>query len=181
VRRRALLAGAAALPAALAAPARAEEPEGDPALISRLHRSEMFGLAVYRIAVRVASPRVHALAAPMRNHEFKHVAALATTLEALGAVRTPEPTTGAALAAEARRLGVDPVWPQHPDRAGALPYLHALETALLRAWIEAHPRLRDPDLLRLAGEVLACQAQHLVVLRDALGTDLLPTSVEAVR
>lgn len=177
--RRALLVAAAASPVTLALPpARAAEPAGDAAVLTPLHRSEMFALAVYRLAVPRAPVRVRTLVAPFRDHEFKHVAALATALEALGAVRTPAPEDPAALVAEARRLGLDPAWPRRPGAAGTLAYLHDLERALLAAWIAGQARLRDGDLVSLAGEVLTCQAQHLAALRGALDRETLPTAVE---
>jgi Ferritin-like domain len=174
-RRGALLAGAAALTAPALARA---DVTGDAAVLGPIHRTEMFALAAYGTAAMRRAPALRAAARRFQAHEAKHVAALATALEALGAPRFPPPRGVRALDAEARRLGIAPVFSALRTTDEVLAFLLAVEEHLVRAWVDAPGRLDDEHLVQLATEVLACQAQHLVVLREALGRPQLPDAFE---
>jgi hypothetical protein len=151
------------------------------ALVQGVHRDEMFALAVYRDAARAPAGRVRELAVAFRDHETKHVAALATALEALGSPRLHPPEGAVALDRESRRLGIDPVLSARRGARARLRFLLELEERLLAAWLHALPQLSQPNLVRLAGEALGCQAQHAVALREALGREALPGALERGR
>ena len=49
-----------------------------------------------------------------------------------------------------------------------------LETAAVAAYYMAHGKLKSPELLRTGASIMANEAQHLVVLRQALGRNPSP-------
>ena len=51
-----------------------------------------------------------------------------------------------------------------------------LETMAVAAYYDAHGRLSAPELLSTAASIMANEAQHLVVLRQALGKDPSPNA-----
>jgi rubrerythrin len=60
-----------------------------------------------------------------------------------------------------------------------LAFLVGLEQDQLRFYVEDAPALDSEDLRRTAAEILGCQAQHLVVLREAQGA--APAVAAAIR
>jgi hypothetical protein len=163
-----VLAGVADADAAVTGPA---------AVLQPVERAELLGQAAYRAAARSPAPRVRQIAGHFRIHEDRHVAALATSLDALGVVPAPRLIGTGALRRAARAARIAPPAPgaTGPEQ---LEFLLAVEERMLGAWLAAHRGLRDANLLQAATEVLACQAQHLVVLRDALGRNPLPAAFE---
>ena len=156
-RRDALAAAAAALaPAALGPAPAAAEPQvsGDADVLIPLRRAEAAAEVAYR--------------------------AVATALEALGADKPQPPRTAAELDRTLALLGVRPLAQAAGPRA-RLEVLLELEQALIARWVRAHRALQDPNLMRTATQVLACQGQHAVALRASLGQELLPSSVAADR
>jgi hypothetical protein len=174
VRRRTLLLSGAAALVARPAVAGAEGLTGDAAVLQPIHRDEMFALAAYGAATTSPSARVRELAKPFRRHEAQHVAALATSLEALGAPRFAPPEGEAGLDANARRLGITPVFSELRAPDDLLGFLLAIEERLIEDWVRAHVELADANLTQAATQVLACQGEHVAVLRRALGRDPLP-------
>lgn len=178
--RRSLLAGAAVAPAALAAaPALATTLQGDAATLTALLRLEQAAELTYRAAARSQSADVRAIAESFAPHEAAHVAAIATSLEALGAPKLPPPRRIPAVDALARDLGISPVLSEVQGPQQTLRFVLALERHLVAEWTAAHRRLADARLLQTATTILGCQAQHLVVLRQALELDPLPDAFEA--
>jgi hypothetical protein len=178
VRRRTLLAGAAAL-AVRPAVAAADGLTGDAAVLQPIHRDEMFALAAYSAATTSPDARVREIAANFRVHEARHVAALATSLEALGAPRFAPPRGAAGLDRNARRLGITPVFSDLRTPHDLLGFLLAIEERLIGDWVRAHIGLADANLMQAATQVLACQGEHVTVLRRALGRDPLPQAFDA--
>jgi hypothetical protein len=133
-------------------------------VLTRVLRAEQAGQAAYAAALRFPSAEIRAVAKRFKAHEDRHVAALATSLDALGARRPPP----------LRRLAQPPPG----DARGQLMLLLGIEERLLREWIGAHRGLENVSLIRMATQVLACQAQHVVVLREALGRDPLPSALD---
>jgi rubrerythrin len=52
-----------------------------------------------------------------------------------------------------------------------------LENMAIAAYLEAHKRLGSAALLKTATEIVANEGQHLVVLRQALGDDPIPSAL----
>jgi hypothetical protein len=76
--------------------------------------------------------------------------------------------------AVARSLGIAPVLSDLRTAEEILAFMLAFEEAVMAAWITSHRKLADARLLQLAAGILACQAQHAVLLRRALGREPLP-------
>jgi hypothetical protein len=174
-RRQALgTAALVAAPVALRAIPAAAGDSGDAAVLLPVVRLERFAQAAYRAVEQSASGEVRALARRFADHEDQHVAALATALEALGAPR-PGPVEGTeALDAGAHAQGIAPVFSDVHDARGRLGFLLAVEERLQAAWIRVHRDISEAGLLQTAAQILACQAQHAVVLREALGRPPVP-------
>jgi hypothetical protein len=180
-RRAALGAAAAAALAARPAVAGADGLTGDAAVLQPIHRDEMFALAAYSAATTSPDGRVREVAARFKAHEAKHVAALATALEALGAPRFAPPVGAAGLDRNARRLQIAPVFSELRTPDDLLGFLLAIEERLIGDWVRAHVGLGDANLMQAATQVLACQGEHVAVLRRALGRDPLPSAFDAGR
>jgi hypothetical protein len=88
------------------------------------------------------------------------------------------------LTASLKRLGGTP--PAAPPRATAEPRPSAalalrLELMAVAAYHDALGKLRNPALLHTTASIMANHGQHLVVLREELGGDPLPTAFETGR
>lgn len=98
-----------------------------------------------------------------RDQEQEHADALSTALESLGGT-APEPPS----ATDIEGLG------DVEDQAGVAMFAIELETMAVAAYYDAHGKLQDPKLLQTGASIMANEAQHLVVLRQALGEDPSP-------
>lgn len=115
------------------------------------------------------------------RQEEAHATALGTALDSIG-VEPPDPPSGprdsraietidrldAARASEladllGRLSGLE-------RQAEYLEYLVELETEQIRLYLGATPEFVSEDLLRTGAEIAGCEAQHVVVLREAMGT-----------
>jgi Ferritin-like domain len=87
------------------------------------------------------------------------------------------------LTASLKRLGGTP--PPEPRSAGQAPgdagFALRLELTAVMAYHDALGRLRNPAVLRRVSSIVANHGQHLVVLREALGREPLPTAFETGR
>ncbi len=179
-RRHALVAVATA-PLALRAADAPAAASTDAAVVSELLRAELLLQRSYELCAASGPRRVRALARRFRAHEVEHAAALAQALEALGGRGLTAPRTRAEVEAAARSLGVGPSLTAARSRRGRLRHLLALEERVLGALHAALGRLDDDKLLQTVATILGCQAQHLVVLRTALGRRALPRVLDAGR
>jgi hypothetical protein len=167
-----VLASATAAPAATV--------RGDAATLTDALRLEHAAEFTYRAATRSDSAEVSAIAMRFAPQETAHVSAIATAMEALGARKLPPPRSPAAVDAIARDFGISPVLSELRTPQETLGFMLAFEQELVAAWTATHRRLADASLLQTATSILGCQAQHLVVLRQALGRDPLPNALEPV-
>lgn len=165
-RRRALVAVASAPLLLVAAPVLAADSSADAAVVTELLSAELLLQKSYE-ACSSGPRRVSRIARRFWAHEVQHTAALAQALEALGAPGVPPP----------RDL---PVLSRRSPR-GRLRYLLALEETTLATMHAALGELSDDKLLQTTATILGCQAQHLVVLREALGRQPLPAALDAGR
>ena len=105
----------------------------------------------------------------------EHVAAVATSLEALGAVK-PAPIETAADADK-----VVPGIAAATRREDVLQHLHDVEIAALGACHDAFAGLLDAKLVQTVAAIMAAHGQRLVVLRRWLERDPLPEAFETGR
>jgi hypothetical protein len=141
--------------------ARYDAARTDAALVQVALFVEQVGVLAYDAAAAgplSGADRAHA--ARFAGHEREHAAAFATMLLALTV-----PVRSNATPADVAELlpGLD----RDPRRA--LELLAELEAAAIAGHQQLGRRLREPAILRTVGMVMAGAAQHLVVLRDALG------------
>jgi hypothetical protein len=176
--RRGLMAGGAAF-AALAAPAALGvsgafgQAEGEDT--SDTDSEILVGLigfeqqAVDAFDAALASGTVAGLAGPLRklaDQERQHVQLLITALAKIGGKpkRTP-------------RTDDVPGLTEAQSRENYLDFLISKENQLVASYTEGVKQLGDPHLLQLSGQICANVGQHLVVLRQALGLNPLPTAL----
>jgi hypothetical protein len=160
ITRRALLVAAPVLGLSADALARARD---DRSIVTAAIDLEQRAAAAYDSAATGGKlpPALARLARHLRDQEEEHADGLARALRGLGGRR-----------------------PARPERPPAPPagrafggYALALEERLIGAYYHAMPRLR-PGLRQPIGSIMASEAQHLVVLREALGRDPLPAAFE---
>jgi hypothetical protein len=153
---------------------------GDAAVLAGPFEAERTAEAAYRAATTSGDRRVRALARRFADHERQHVQALSTAFQALGAPVPPVPDGPDGLDAAARDLGL-PAFSGLRGAGDLLEFLVGMEEALVGRWVRAHRDLGDHNLVQTATQVLGCQAQHLVALRDALGRPPLGNPVATPR
>lgn len=93
-----------------------------------------------------------------RNQEQEHADALKTALEDLGgqAPAPPKPEDVKGLSSVKNQTQI-------------LNFAVELENMAVQAYVEAHRKLKSPDLLKTGAQIMSNEGQHLVVLRQALG------------
>jgi hypothetical protein len=162
-RRGLLIGGAAALPLLGAAGEALGAARGDRQIVAAAIDLEQQAAVTYDFAARSRklAPELRQLARHLGDQEREHADGLAQALRGLGGRRPPSPA--------------EPV-PRPPARAFAA-FAIELENRLIAAYYGAMPRLR-PGLRQPLASIMACEAQHLVVLRQALGSDPLPQAFE---
>jgi hypothetical protein len=172
--RRGLIAGAALsagfAPALLGAPAAlAQEQEnlGDRGIIQGAIGLEQALVVAYQAAAqRKLLGRATPVAKMLVAQEQAHIATLTKALAGLGG-KVPQPPLSDEIA------GFKDV--QSSD--DMLNFAHNLESQAVAAYIDASKALQDSRLLRTVAEIIASEGQHLVILRQALGNDPVPTAL----
>lgn len=173
--RRGLAAGGAVIGAALVPAllsvrnAFAGAPQGDAAIVASAIQLENTAVAAYAAAVNsgVLTPQFRRTAALFGRQEAEHVAALTAALKSLGG--TPPAGTDAKLLA--------PLKSARSQRQVAQ-FAIELETTAVAAYYDASKKLRQARLLQTAAQIMSNEGQHLVVLRQALGKDAVPSAFE---
>ena len=165
-RRGLLIGGAAAVPLLGAAGEALGAARGDRQIVAAAIDLEQQAAVTYDFAARSRklAPELRQLARHLRDQEREHADGLAQALRGLGGRRPPTPA--------------EPV-PRPPARDFG-PFAIELENRLISAYYHAMPRL-SPGLRQPLASIMACEAQHLVVLRQALGRDPLPQAFETGR
>jgi hypothetical protein len=107
----------------------------------------------------------------LADHEHQHAAALLTLVEFLGGAPPAVPT----LAATERAL---PGLSEANDRSSALAFAERLENAEVFGFYAGEQTLTDVKLMEMAAAVMCSDAQHLVLVRQALGEDAIPLAFE---
>jgi hypothetical protein len=164
-RREALRAGLALAAGVAAAPlhpavAGAQERPTDAGVIAAAVAFEERSALAYRTALGTGLLRgaTRAEVAHIGGHEAVHAAALRTALEALGTPRPAPPRPDARLAGAGSREEV-------------LEHLLSLESASVATYQRALQTLQGPRLIETAASIMAVEAQHLALIRQALGRE----------
>ena len=110
--------------------------------------------------------RSEAIVRLLARQEQEHADGLAKSLGELGASAPAKPAAPKDVPglAEATR----------GDSRDILRFAVELETMAVAAYYDAHGKLTAPELLSTSGSIMANEAQHLVVLRQALGRNPSP-------
>ena len=140
-------------------------------LTAALHVEEVAALAYAAAAEASLTGAEREQALRFADHEKRHAAAFETMLLAL-TVPVRE---------HASRADLDALVPglRGASRRQALTKLASLEEAAIAGHQLIGRRLRALDALRTVAAVMAGGAQHLVVLRDALGNAMLTRAFES--
>ena len=113
-----------------------------------------------------------ALAPALRAHELRHEAAMVTALKDLGGTPPAEPAGIAAVDRVAKGLG------DVRDEAQTLSFLVELETAAIASYYDAQAKFIQARLLQSGASIMACEGQHLVLLRQAARRPPVPEALE---
>jgi hypothetical protein len=165
-----MAAGAAAMAGALALPAvgsaasssSAQPPVSEPDRLQRLIRLELLLLYCYRHVLDSGILRPHAqrTLAPFPGHEQAHIAALQRSLTARGGTIPPGPDSVATANRYLANRGVGGRLGQLKGDRDALYLLLTLEQVTIGAYFVALTKLRDAELIQLACQIMANEAQH---------------------
>ena len=120
---------------------------------------------------KLLKPGFARVAARFRDHEQQHADALTTALTDLGGTPPPK-ATASDIDAVVKGLG------EVASQADVASFAIELELAAVAAYHDAHRKLVDAKLLQTAASIMANEAQHLVVLRQALERDAVPHAFE---
>lgn len=158
---------AATMPALVGVANAFADADGDADVIERAVGLEQSAAFAYTAAAN--SGKLGAATRVARHfavQEQEHADALTRALEGLGRSAPAKPTRprdvaglGAAIAGGAHDI---------------LTFAVEVETMSLKAYYEAHGKLRDASLIATSATIMADEAQHLVVLRQALGRNPSP-------
>ena len=157
-------AGLLALPAAAAAAtsSAAQPPISETDRLQRLIRLEGLLLYCYRhvLASGILGPRARRTLAPFPGHEEAHIAALERVLRARGGTVPPGPDSVATANRYLANRGVGGRLGQLKGHSDALYLLLTLEQVTIGAYFVALTKLRDSELIQLACQIMANEAQH---------------------
>lgn len=141
------------------------EKGSDEAILNASLARELTLLDAYTQGRVLLSGGLRAVGRRLRAQQQEYVSALTKTIRGLGGDTEAEPEE------------LDPA--SLRDRTALLELLYALEGAALAAYVEAAPRLFTSAPRTLDASLAAGHAQHLVVLRQALGARLAASVPEA--
>jgi len=126
---------------------------------------ELAAVDAYQRVLPLLRGGERAMAERFRAQEQEHVDAILKALRGLGAKSEPEDE-------EIEREGLG-------SRADALDFLYEIESVSIDGGLRAISNLTAPWPRSLMGSIVANQAQHLVLLRRALGAGPLDSIPEA--
>ena len=146
---------------------------GDADLLAAAIKLERIAVLAYGAGIDsgLLSDRVTTVARRFRDHEQQHADALTTALTDLGG--TPPPAPGPKdLAAVAKGIG------DVKSQADVANVAIELELAAVAAYYAAQKKFVDGKLLQAGASIMANEAQHLAVLRQAVKRDPVPNAFE---
>jgi rubrerythrin len=119
-------------------------------------------VAAYTAALDVLTGENLRAARQFRDHERQHVVRLSAAIKEIG---------GKPSAARAKYT-----FPRLNSQEDVLRFATKLENTAISAYIDAVPRLNDPDLRAAGASIMANEAEHLAALNSALGLRTAPTA-----
>jgi len=128
---------------------------------------ELALLRAYGHGTPLLSGELRATGRQFRAHQQEYVDAITKAIRGLGGETEVEPTE-----ADVDLAGVE-------SQAEFLGFAYRLENAAYAAYVDASPHLHTEAPRKLAASLAAAHAQHLVVLRQALGESPLQAVTEA--
>lgn len=157
--------GAAAAPAASRAFAQTEDTsDTDSELLVGLIGIEQTAVLAYETAAAAGALGPAApIAKLFGTQEQEHADALIAALAEIGGKPLPAP-----------RIEDVPGLTEATTAEDYLNFAVDLENQAIAAYLEANKLLGNGDLLKTSSQICANEGQHLVVLRQALGTDPIP-------
>jgi rubrerythrin len=132
----------------------------DTELLEELLASEQRLLSAYEAALRRDAIDA-SLGEMLRDHEREHVRALERTLSRAGR-RNPRASVPSPELTRALR-----------EPGAFARYAIELEDATIAMYKDVAAGMRDPELRRPLGSIMACGAAHVVALKDSLGVFLV--------
>ena len=135
----------------------------DVGLLNHLLHLEHMGIAAYTAGTPLLAPATVNAGKLFLNHELSHAGALGGLIKAAGGKPTkPSPSYD---------LG-------HPRTSReVLALLHEIETAQIKAYLAALPHLEPASVRQSVASILANDAQHVTVVRAALGRPAVPAAL----
>lgn len=174
-------AGLLALPAAAAAAttSSAQPPVSETDRLQRLVRLELLLLYCYRHVLDsgILHPHAQRTLATFPDHEQAHVTALERRLTARGGAVPPGPDSVAAANRYLANRGVGGRLGQLKGAQDALYLLLTVEQVTIGAYFVALTKLSDPELIKLACEIIANEAQHDAMIGLTLAKNTPATAV----
>ena len=146
-------------------------PDAD--LLAKAVTLERIAVLAYGEAIdsKLLTPQFARVARQFRDHEQAHADVLATALKDLGGTPPPEP--------EVKDVdGVVKGFGDVRSQADVANLAIELELAAVAAYHDAQSRFIDAKLLQAGASIMANEAQHLVVLRQAVKQDPAPNAFE---
>ncbi len=134
---------------------------------------ERIAVLAYGVAIdsKLLTPSFAKVAKRFRDHEQAHADVLTTALTDLGGTPPPDP--------EVKDIdGVVKGIGDVKSQADVANFAIELEMAAVAAYYDAHSKLVDAKLLQAGASIMANEAQHLVVLRQAVKQDPVPNAFE---
>ena len=160
-------AASAAVPALLHSSAAHAQGGDDVSFLMKAIELEQLAAEAYQRA----APELGGIARLFRTQERAHANALTVVLRQMGGVPAPAANVDARLAALSRAR----------SKPAVATFLIGLENGVVRTYVDAHRTIRDARLMQLVTSILGNQGQHLVALRDVVGTQKVPTAFETGR
>jgi rubrerythrin len=147
--------------------------DADGAILASAIRLERIAVLAYGVAIdsKLLDPGFAKVARRFRAHEQAHADALTTALTDLGGTPPPPP---AAKDIDSVVKGIGDVTSQ----ADVAHFAIELELAAVAAYYDAQRKLIDAKLLQTGASIMANEAQHLVVLRQAVKRPPVPNAFE---
>jgi hypothetical protein len=174
-------AGLLALPAATVAATSttSEPPFSETDRLQRLIRLELLLLYCYRqvLGSSILRPRAHRALAPFVGHEEAHVNALEAHLRARGGAVPPGPDSVKTANRDLAHRGVGGRLGQLKGSRDALYLLLTLEQVTIGAYFVALTKLNDSELITLACQIMANEAQHDAIIGLTLPKATLGSAV----
>jgi rubrerythrin len=135
--------------------------EGDAAILEAAIGLEQTAVFAYKAAADSGKlGKATAVATLFAKQEQEHADALIQALEGLGGKAPAKPKGVEDVEGLAKAAG--------GDATDILNYAVEIETMAVGAYYDAHGKLKTPELLSAGASIMANEAQHLVVLRQAL-------------